>query len=98
MSTRDVPEPALRTLAWRYFIGGFMCLPWLWLVNFIYIFPETRRRPELHKTIRNLTLASLAGSVFFLVLVITWLSIFLTQRTNWGATGDRLSQNIPLGS
>ncbi|TPX72733.1 hypothetical protein SpCBS45565_g00033 [Spizellomyces sp. 'palustris'] len=97
MSIRKMPAPAIRSLAWKYFIGGFLCLPWLWLVNFIYVYPETKRRKDLDKTVRHLTLASLAGSVFFLCAIIVWLSVFLTQRTKWGTAGDRISMNVPLG-
>ncbi|KAI8999807.1 Presenilin enhancer-2 subunit of gamma secretase-domain-containing protein, partial [Gaertneriomyces semiglobifer] len=98
MSLRNMKETEIRSLAWKYFIGGFLFLPWLWLFNFIYIYPETRRHMEWSKTIRNLTLASLAGSLVYVVIITMWIWVYLSQRTHWGITGDRLSINISVGS
>ena len=52
-------EAEIRTIAKRYFYIGFLLLPWLWLVNFIYIYPVTRRRPDLGKDIQRSKLFTL---------------------------------------
>ncbi|KAH6571833.1 hypothetical protein BASA50_006920 [Batrachochytrium salamandrivorans] len=90
-------ESEILTLARRYFHLGFLGLPWLWLVNFIYIYPVTRSRPDLSPAIRRYAINSLIGSIVWLVIIVVWLSVYLTKRTSWGAIGDRISINIPAG-
>lgn len=40
---------------------------------------------------------SAIGAFIWLVILIIWLSVFLTQRTKWGLLGDKLSIVIPKG-
>ncbi|KAI9098862.1 gamma-secretase aspartyl protease complex, presenilin enhancer-2 subunit [Phlyctochytrium arcticum] len=98
MSLRTLPDPALRSLALKYFLAGFLCLPWLWLVNWIYIYPETRRRSSVDPSIRRLVWASLTGAVVMLGVVIAWISVYLTKRRDWGLIGDQLAVSVPLGT
>ncbi|KAL2911576.1 hypothetical protein HK105_208949 [Polyrhizophydium stewartii] len=90
-------EDEILALSRRYFLLGFLFLPWLWLVNFIYVYPVTRKRPELPPAVRSYAMYSLAGSAVWLVIVVAWLSVYLTQRSSWGAIGDRISAYVPIG-
>ncbi|KAK5665589.1 hypothetical protein BDV3_006651 [Batrachochytrium dendrobatidis] len=90
-------EQEIILLARRYFQLGFIGLPWLWLVNFIYIYPAIRKRPNLSPVIRKYAIYSLIGSLVWLVVIAAWLSVYLTRRNSWGAFGDKISVNIPLG-
>ncbi|KAJ3079061.1 hypothetical protein HK102_004053, partial [Quaeritorhiza haematococci] len=44
------PEEVLG-IAKTYFYGGFAFLPWLWLVNFFYLYPVVKKRADLDKRV-----------------------------------------------
>lgn len=41
---------------------------------------------------------SAIGTLFWTILLITWIIIFQTNRADWGASADYISFIIPLGS
>ncbi|KAI8613431.1 gamma-secretase aspartyl protease complex, presenilin enhancer-2 subunit [Chytriomyces sp. MP71] len=85
-------------VARTYFWLGCAFLPFLWLVNFVYLYPVSRRRKaELPPSVHTYLFLSLGGSIFWTIVIFTWLGLYLTNRTKWGALGDRLSINLPLG-
>ncbi|TPX34685.1 hypothetical protein SmJEL517_g02741 [Synchytrium microbalum] len=98
MRLEKLPEAEILKTARYMFYGGWLFLPWLWLVAFIYILPVTRKRPELNPRIAQYAWWSFVGSMVWLVIALAWLSIYLTQRVKWGAGGDRISVSLPPSS
>ncbi|KAI9325607.1 gamma-secretase aspartyl protease complex, presenilin enhancer-2 subunit [Zopfochytrium polystomum] len=91
-------EPAeVHKLARNYFVGGCLCLPWLWLVNFIYIYPAARKRSDLPASVRTYLYLSLAGSVVWTIALTVWMSLYFTRRNYWGSFGDLISISLPKG-
>jgi presenilin enhancer 2 len=81
----------------RMFIGGFFLLPWLWLVNYIYL-RKYIARPSCPPQARFYVRASLAGFVIVTLCVLTWTIIYLSLRNNMGVWGDRLAVVVPKGA
>ncbi|RUS35146.1 gamma-secretase aspartyl protease complex, presenilin enhancer-2 subunit [Jimgerdemannia flammicorona] len=84
------------SIAKKMFWGGFAFLPFLWLVNFMYLWPATKRAdapPELKKYL----LMSLAGSITWLIILSTWFGLFVNMRVAWGAAADMITVVIPKG-
>ncbi|CAH1118655.1 unnamed protein product [Phaedon cochleariae] len=92
-------EKKLDLCRW-YFRIGFALLPFVWAVNAIWFFNEAFRKPEYaeQKHIKKYVIFSAMGSAIWLVLLITWVTIFQLNRANWGETADYISFIIPLGT
>ncbi|KAI8806655.1 gamma-secretase aspartyl protease complex, presenilin enhancer-2 subunit [Cladochytrium replicatum] len=84
-------------IARLYFFGGLAFLPWLWLVNFIYVYPVTRKRTDLSPAISRYAWMSLVGSILWAFILTGWIVVYQTQRRSWGVLGDLLGINIPNG-
>jgi presenilin enhancer 2 len=90
----------------RYFYYGIALLLFFWVVNFVWVYPVIRKRPELEHiqeirkcllTINQDVFMSLTGCVSWTILLGIWITVFSTQRTSWGFTGDLLTVTIPKG-
>ena len=83
----------------KYFYMGFAFLPFLWLINAVWFFGEAFWKPPYpeQKTIKKLVIASGFGSLVWFIVFISWVIVFTENRAAWGATGDRMSSNIPIG-
>ncbi|KXS15131.1 hypothetical protein M427DRAFT_330319 [Gonapodya prolifera JEL478] len=91
------PAEDILSVCKKFFFGGFLFLPILWLINFVYMYPIIRARNDLSHDVRKYAFLSLAGAVLWLLILITWGIIFETQRDVWGVRGDMLSVVIPKG-
>ncbi|XP_059613540.1 gamma-secretase subunit pen-2 [Phlebotomus argentipes] len=82
-----------------YFRAGFACLPFVWAINTIWFFSEAFRKPpyEEQAQIKKYVLYSALGSIVWLVVIISWVTIYQYHRAEWGEFGDRISLFIPLG-
>lgn len=82
-----------------YFRAGFALLPFLWAVNFCWFFKEafTRSAYPEQKQIKQYVIYSGLGTLFWTILLTTWIIIFQTQRSEWGEVADYMSFIIPLG-
>ena len=49
----NLKEDELLKVATRYFYLGFALLPWIWLINYLYLAPITRDFPNLSKDIKQ---------------------------------------------
>ncbi|KAI8838959.1 gamma-secretase aspartyl protease complex, presenilin enhancer-2 subunit [Chytridium lagenaria] len=90
------PEEVL-SMTRLYFIGGCFFLPWLWLVNFMHVWPSTRRRKDLPSSVTTYVYLSLGGAIFWTIVIVIWMSVYFTQRNKWGEFGDRISISLPKG-
>ncbi|KAI9204014.1 gamma-secretase aspartyl protease complex, presenilin enhancer-2 subunit [Polychytrium aggregatum] len=90
-------DPEILKIARTYFFVGLAFLPWLWLINFLYIFPIIRKRPSLDRQIVRYVWMSLAGSIVWLVILLVWITLYLTQRNRYGTIADAIAINIPIG-
>jgi presenilin enhancer 2 len=80
-------------IARKYFYIGFAFLPFLWLVNFIQLYPLIKTGvPEIKK----IAYSSLAGSIIYAVAFFAWLAVFLTQRVAWDEVADIISGSMHI--
>ncbi|CAI2168857.1 11477_t:CDS:2 [Funneliformis geosporum] len=80
--------PEILSLCKKFFYIGFLFLPWLWVVNVIYMWPLTKRSDiDLY--------FSMAGALFWFIALSTWYGIFVNQRIAWGEFSDKIIV-IPL--
>ena len=85
----------------KYFYFGFALLPFLWGVNAVWFFKEAFLvKPEYpeQKELKKLVVISGILALISLTAFVTWVAVFAQYRSEWGATADRLSFNIPTGS
>eukprot|EP00300_Choanocystis_sp_HF-7_P040066 c6481_g1_i1.p2 GENE.c6481_g1_i1~~c6481_g1_i1.p2 ORF type:complete len:100 (+),score=16.57 c6481_g1_i1:55-354(+) len=80
----------------KYCIASFFLLPWLAIVNFWFFWRDVLQAGG-DARIKKFVLIGLAGAVVEIVVILSWMSVYLTHWTRWGATGDDLSVNIPFG-
>ncbi|ORY37475.1 hypothetical protein BCR33DRAFT_721525 [Rhizoclosmatium globosum] len=91
------PEDILLMAKW-YFILGCAFLPFMWLVNFVHLYKVSQRRKhELSPSVSTYLWMSLGGCIVWSIIIFTWLGLYQTNRTQWGAFGDAISINLPLG-
>ncbi|KAI8337743.1 presenilin enhancer 2 [Chlamydoabsidia padenii] len=81
----------------KMFYGGFVFLPFLWLVNCIYFFRQSRK-PTAPALLKQYVHWSFAGCLVWFIGLTIWYGLFVNQRSNWGAIGDKLTVVIPKGS
>ncbi|XP_008194720.1 gamma-secretase subunit pen-2 [Tribolium castaneum] len=100
MDLSKMPNDKKLYLCRWYFRAGLALLPFIWTVNAIWFFQEAFRKPEYEeqKEIRKYVIYSAIGSLIWLVLIVTWVTIFQVNRTSWGEFADNISFIIPLGS
>ncbi|GAB5587658.1 hypothetical protein Unana1_02558 [Umbelopsis nana] len=80
----------------KMFYGGIAFLPFLWLVNVIYLWP-TLKRSDVPTQLRSYLIYSLSGSILWFVVLTTWYALFVNERVVWGATADRITVVVPKG-
>ncbi|RUS22959.1 gamma-secretase aspartyl protease complex, presenilin enhancer-2 subunit [Endogone sp. FLAS-F59071] len=95
-SIDKLPPTELLWMAKRMFWGGFAFLPFLWLVNFIYLWPATKR-DNAPKELKKYLYMSLIGSIVWFVILSTWFGLFVNMRIAWGAAADMITVVIPKG-
>lgn len=83
----------------KYYLGGFALLPFLWGVNSVWFFREAflKEPYEEQKQIRTYVIRSMIGTVIWIALIVTWVTIFQLYRADWGETADYMSFIIPKG-
>ena len=81
----------------KYFLVGFLLLPCVWLVNFLWFFREAFLRKNSHPMIRRYVGGSLIGFLVWVAVIVVWTTVYQTQRVNWGAVGDYISFTVPVG-
>lgn len=83
----------------KYYLGGFALLPFLWFVNSVWFFREAflKEPYDQQKQIRTYVIRSMIGTVIWIAIITTWVTIFQLYRADWGETADRISFIIPKG-
>ncbi|XP_071957791.1 gamma-secretase subunit PEN-2-like [Antedon mediterranea] len=99
MDLKRVSNEDKLQLCKTYYKAGFLFLPFLWLVNFVWFFREAFTKPsfEQQKQIKTYVIRSLIGTSIWMVVLITWITIFQLKRAEWGETADKISFIIPKG-
>ncbi|CAG9770008.1 unnamed protein product [Ceutorhynchus assimilis] len=100
MDLSKVPNEKKLHLSKWYFRAGFALLPFVWAVNAIWFFNEAFRKPEYNeqKQIRKYVIYSGMGALLWLILIVTWITVFQINRASWGEFADKISFIIPLGT
>ncbi|KAI7852807.1 gamma-secretase aspartyl protease complex, presenilin enhancer-2 subunit [Circinella umbellata] len=86
----------LVSISKKMFYGGLAFLPFLWLINFMYLF-RTSRKPSAPPALKKYVYLSMAGCVAWFVAMTTWYAVYVNKRTSWGAAGDQITVVIPKG-
>ncbi|ORZ17677.1 hypothetical protein BCR42DRAFT_349996 [Absidia repens] len=81
----------------KMFYGGFAFLPFLWLVNVMYFFQQSRKS-SAPKQLKQYVLWSLGGCIIWFLGLTIWYALFVNERSKWGALGDKITVVIPKGS
>ncbi|XP_051632228.1 gamma-secretase subunit PEN-2 [Manacus candei] len=83
----------------KYFRGGFLLLPFLWVVNVVWFFREAFWAPPFgeQQQIKRYVVRSALGAGLWGVSLGVWIGLFQTRRGQWGALGDALSFTQPMG-
>jgi len=99
MDLSRVKDEEKLNLSRKYFYAGFALLPFLWFVNAIWFFREAFRRPpyDQQQAIKGYVIKSMVGSAIWFILIVAWIIVFQTMRTEWGDLGDDLSFVVPKG-
>ncbi|XP_060597310.1 gamma-secretase subunit PEN-2-like [Ruditapes philippinarum] len=99
MDLRRVKDEDKLQLCRKYYLGGFAMLPFLWFVNSVWFFKEAFFKPpyEQQKQIKTYVIRSIIGSLIWISVIVTWVTIFQLKRAEWGATADYMSFIIPRG-
>ncbi|KAJ8956356.1 hypothetical protein NQ318_015094 [Aromia moschata] len=100
MDLTKVPNERKLYLCRWYFKAGFALLPFVWAVNTVWFFNEAFRKPayEEQKHIKKYVILSAIGSFVWLVILITWITVFQVNRVKWGEYADDMSFIIPVGT
>ena len=96
MNLGKVSEEEKVKISRKYFVGGFFLLPLLWLVNSVWFFKEAFKKNG-NRLIRKYVAGSMLGTVIWIGIVVIWVTVYQTQRPNWGAFGDYISLTVPYG-
>ncbi|KAL6053944.1 hypothetical protein QOT17_017662 [Balamuthia mandrillaris] len=86
----------LRKVSKGMFIAGFFFLPFLWLVNYVYL-RKYIRRASCPAEVRFYVRTSLLGFLLVTLVLFTWTLVFLIKRNDMGEAGDKLSLWVPKG-
>lgn len=97
MNLEKVGEEEKVAISRKYFIGGFFFLPLLWIVNGVWFFKEAIKKNG-NQLIRRYVAGSMLGAVIWIAIFVVWISIYQTQRANWGNFGDYISLTLPYGA
>nr|ACO14822.1 Gamma-secretase subunit PEN-2 [Caligus clemensi] len=99
LSSSKVSDEERVSLCKKYFIAGFFFLPFAWFVNAVWFYPQGFSREEFpgRKSIQRMVIGSATGATLWTGAFISWILVFASYRASWGAMGDRMSFNIPIG-
>ena len=97
MNLEKVSDEEKLQICRKYFIGGFFCLPFLWLVNSLWFFREAFLTKNANPMLRRYVGVSIVGTIIWTGVVILWTSVFQTQRSHWLPFSDYISVTIPVG-
>ncbi|XP_050302227.1 gamma-secretase subunit pen-2 [Anthonomus grandis grandis] len=100
MDLTKLPNEKKLNLCMWYFRVGFAFLPFVWAVNAIWFFNEAFRKPEYpeQKQIKKYVIFSALGALLWLIILVSWITVFQLNRSSWGAFADQISFIIPLGT
>lgn len=99
MNLEKVDNEEKLKLCRKYFIGGFLALPFLWFVNVVWFYKYAfinspfPQQPEIKKYV----IRSGVGASIWIMALVAWNVVFQINRAGWGAMGDMISFNIPSG-
>ncbi|XP_061920211.1 gamma-secretase subunit PEN-2 [Entelurus aequoreus] len=99
MNLERLPNEEKLNLCRKYYLGGFVLLPFLWLVNVVWFFKEAFFKPVYTEQLQIKTYVkrSAVGLLLWVAVLTTWITIYQHYRAEWGEMGDYISFNIPLG-
>uniref|UniRef100_V9LJP6 Gamma-secretase subunit PEN-2 n=1 Tax=Callorhinchus milii TaxID=7868 RepID=V9LJP6_CALMI len=100
MNLERVSNEDKLSLCRKYYLGGFVLLPFLWMVNVIWFFREAFTKPQFNEQqqIRKYVKCSGVGLLVWIAVLTTWITVYQTLRPDWGSLGDYISFTLPLGS
>ena len=96
MKLDRIPDEEKTKICRKYFIAGFFLLPFVWLINLIWFSREALKKNG-SADIRRYVAGSFLGFVVWVAVLAVWISVYQTQRPNWGAAGDYISFSVPVG-
>ena len=96
MNLEKASEEEKVSVSRKYFIGGFFFLPVLWLVNCVWFLKEALKKNG-NQMIRRYVAWSMLGTLIWIAVIVTWVSVYQTKRASWGAFGDYISLTVPYG-
>lgn len=76
-------------------LGGFLFLPWLWLMNALYFRRHLKHGGD--PRVRRYVIVSLAFGCMEMVLLITWYGLFVTRWYTWGVIGEKIALTLSWG-
>ncbi|XP_053206995.1 gamma-secretase subunit pen-2-like [Panonychus citri] len=99
MDIRRMKDDEKLIICRKYFYGGFVFLPLLWLMNAVWFFQEafiSQRDYPQKKEIKRYVVLSFIASGIELTLLLVWIIYFQNNRatSDWG---DSLSFLAPAG-
>ena len=93
---RATPEEKVK-LCKKYFYVGFFALPVVWFVNVLWFFREAFIKKDNPPVLKKYVIFSAIGFLIWAIFFSIWISVYQSQRPDWGASGDYISFNVPLG-
>ncbi|XP_062368359.1 gamma-secretase subunit PEN-2 isoform X2 [Cinclus cinclus] len=99
MNLERVSNEEKLELCRKYYLGGFLLLPFLWLVNVLWFSREAFLAPPFGEQprIKHYVVRSAVGAALWGLGLGVWVGLFQTRRNQWGALGDALSFTQPMG-
>lgn len=80
-------------LARQMFFIGCFGLPWLWLLNALYFYPDIRTGKASIET-RTWAYRSFVGSAIMFLALLIWIITFQTSWRKWSGSKDYMV-NVP---
>jgi len=93
---RATPEEKVK-LCKKYFYVGFFALPVVWFVNAVWFFREAFIKKDNPPVLKKYVIFSAIGFLIWAIFFSIWISVYQSLRPDWGASGDYISFNVPLG-
>jgi presenilin enhancer 2 len=98
MKLEKLTSTELHQLSKKYFYLGFLFLPFVWVLNVVWIFPFLiqKREYQNYNEIKRILIYSLIGAILWIIGITIWISLYLTNRNIW-TFADFISVFIPQG-
>lgn len=85
-------------IAQKYFYLGFVFLPFVWIMNVLYLGEEVKRRSNvLDERVRRYIYFSLIGSLVWGMALIVWTILYAVNYKSWTILGEMLAVVYPRG-